>query len=149
MHLLRQRTLGIGAALATLAATAVIGLAITVPSLGGSTGPSRAAASVTSTERLAAGPYQVSVTRTTAPGGERADVRLTDGAGTAVAAKPVTGLLIYEGNAPGHEHHDILISRETEPGVYQLDLREAVSGPWLLTVVIGDEARVAYLFTVP
>ena len=149
MHLLRQRATRIGAALATLVATAVIALAITGPSLGGTNGPSRAAASVTSTERLAAGPYQLAIARSAAAGGERADVRLTDAAGTVVAGKPVTGLLIYEGSAPGHEHHDILISRETEPGVYQLDLREAVSGPWLLTVVIGDEARVAYLFTVP
>ncbi len=149
MGLLRQRTLGIGAALATLVATAVIALAITGPSLGGSTGPSRAAASVTSTERLAPGPYQLSVTRTMAPGGERANVLLTDSTGIAVAGKPVSGLLVYEGSAPGHEHHDILVSRETQPGLYTLDLREAVAGPWLLTLVIGDEARAAYLFNVP
>lgn len=148
MRLLRLRTRGIGAALATLAATAVIGLAIAIPSLGGSTGPSRAAVSVTSTERLAAGPYQLAITRTTEPGGERADVLLTDGAGAPVAGKPVTGLLVYEGSAPGHEHHDILVSRETKPGTYALDLREAVSGPWLLTIVIGDDARAGYLFTV-
>ena len=148
MGTLRLRTLGIGAALATLAAGAVLALAITGPTLGGTTGPSRAAASVTPTERLAAGPYQLAITRSTVAGGERADVRLTDGGGTMVAGKPVTGLLIYEGDAPGHEHHDILISRETEPGLYALDLREAVAGPWLLTVVIGDEARVGYLFTV-
>ena len=148
MGVLRQRTVGIGAALATFVATAAIALAITGPSLGGSTGPSRAAASVSTTERLTAGPYQLSIIRSSATGGERADIQLTDGAGAVVAGKPVTGLLVYEGNAPGHEHHDILISRETEPGRYRLDLREAVSGPWLLTVVIGDEARAAYLFNV-
>ena len=152
MEILRLRTFVIGAALATLAATAGIALAITVPSLpslGGSAGPSRAAASVTTTERLAAGPYQLSITRVTAPGGERADVALTDAAGTAVAGKPLTGLLVYEGNAPGHEHHDILVSREAHPGLYSLDLREVVSGPWLLTIVVGDEGRAAYLFNVP
>lgn len=149
MRILRLRTIAIGAALATLATTAAIALAIAAPSLGGSTGPSRAAVSVISTERLAAGPYQLTVTRTTAPGGERADIVITDSAGIAVAGKPVTGLLAYEGNAPGHEHHDILVSRETQPGRYLLDLREAVSGPWLLTIVIGDEARTAYLFNVP
>ena len=149
MASLRLRTIGIGAALATLAATAAIAIAFAVPTLGGTTGPSRAAASVTSTERLAAGPYQLSVTRVTAPGGERADVVLTDGTGTIVAGKPVTGLLIYEGNAPGHEHHDILVSRETQPGRYALDLREVVAGPWLLTIVVGDEGRAAYLFNVP
>ena len=146
---LRKPGIRIGAALATLAATVVIALAITAPTLGGSAGPSRAAVSVTPTERLAAGPYQLTVTRITAPGGERADILLTDSAGTTVAGKPVTGLLSYQGNAPGHEHHDILVSRETEPGLYALDLREVVSGPWLLTVVIGDEARAAYLFNVP
>ena len=149
MQSLRRRTIGFGAALATLVTTAVIAIAIIAPTFGGLTGSSRAAASVTTTERLAAGPYQLTISRSAAPGGERADVRLADAAGTAVAGKPVTGLLIYEGSAPGHEHHDILISRETEPGLYALDLREAVSGPWLLTIVIGDESRVGYLFNVP
>ena len=148
MKALRLRTIGFGAALATLVTTTVIALAIIAPTFGGLTGSSRAAASVIATERLAAGPYQLALTRSASAGGERADVRLTDAAGTVVAGKPVTGLLIYEGSAPGHEHHDILISRETEPGRYVLDLREAVSGPWLLTVVIGDEARAAYLFNV-
>jgi len=146
---LQLRTIGFGAALATLVTTTVIALAIIAPTFGGLTGTSRAAASVSATERLAAGPYQLTLTRTLSAGGERADVRLTDAAGTVVAGKPVTGLLIYEGSAPGHEHHDILVSRETEPGVYALDLREAVSGPWLLTIVIGDESRVGYLFNVP
>ena len=149
MQDLRLRTIGFGAALATLVTTTVIALAIIAPTFGGLTGSSRAAASVTMTERLAAGPYQLTVIRSAAAGGERADVHLTDPAGNAVAGKPVTGLLIYEGSAPGHEHHDILVSRETEPGVYALDLREAVSGPWLLTIVIGDESRVGYLFNVP
>lgn len=148
MQALRLRTARIGAALATLVATAAIALAITGPSLGGAGGPSRAAVSVTPTERLAAGPYDLSITRIAEPGGERAAVRITDAAGSAVAGRPVTGLLVYEGNAPGHEHHDILVSRELEPGVYTLDLREAVAGPWLLTIVIGDEARAGYLFTV-
>ena len=146
---LRLRTIGFGAALATLVTTTVIAIAIIAPTFGGLTGSSRAAASVTTTERLAAGPYQLTVIRSAAPGGERADVRLADAAGAVVAGKPVTGLLIYEGSAPGHEHHDILVSRETEPGLYALDLREAVSGPWLLTIVIGDESRVGYLFNVP
>ena len=149
MKALQLRTIGFGAALATLVTTMVIALAIIAPTFGGRTGSSRAAASVISTERLAAGPYQLTVTRSAAAGGERADIRLTDASGAVVAGKPVTGLLAYEGNAPGHEHHDILVSREAEPGVYGLDLREAVAGPWLLTVVIGDEARVAYLFNVP
>ena len=149
MQSLRRRTIGFGAALATLVTTAVIAIAIIAPTFGGSIGSSRAAASVTTTERLAAGPYQLAITRTAAAGGERVDVHLTDAAGTVVAGKPVTGLLIYEGSAPGHEHHDILVSRESEPGVYALDLREAVSGPWLLTIVIGDESRVGYLFNVP
>lgn len=145
---LRARFVGLGAALATLVATVGIALAIAL-SLGGLAETRRAAASVTSTERLAAGPYQLKLTRTSVPGGERADVRLSDSAGATVASKPVTGLLVYEGNALGHEHHDILISREIEPGLYVLDLREAVSGPWLLTLVIGDEARTGYLFNVP
>ena len=149
MGTLRLRTIGFGGALATLVTTTVIALAIIAPTLGGATGPSRAAASVTSTERLATGPYQLALTRSAATGGERADIRLTDASGAVVAGKPVTGLLVYEGNAPGHEHHDILVSREAEPGVYGLDLREVVAGPWLLTVVIGDEARAAYLFNVP
>ena len=149
MQSLHRRTIGFGAALATLVTTAVIAIAIIAPTFGGPTSSGRAAASVTTTERLAAGPYQLAITRSAAAGGERADVRLTDTAGTLVAGKPVTGLLIYEGSAPGHEHHDILVSRETEPGVYALDLREAVSGPWLLTIVIGDESRAGYLFNVP
>lgn len=148
MDQLRQRTIGIGAAIATLAATATIALAITAPQLGAASGPSRAAASVSSTERLAAGPYQLAITRTALAGGERADVTVTDQRGATVAGKPLTGLLVYEGSAPGHEHHDILVSQEPEPGHYVLDLREAVAGPWLLTVVIGDEARVAYVFNV-
>ena len=149
MQSLRLRTISFGAALATLVTTTVIALPIIAPTFGGLTGTSRAAASVNATERLAAGPYQLILTRSASAGGERADVRLTDPAGTVVAGKPLTGLLIYEGSAPGHEHHDILVSRETEPGVYTLDLREAVSGPWLLTIVIGDESRVGYLFNVP
>ncbi len=149
MQSLRLRTIGFGAALATLVTTVVVALAIIAPTYGGSIGSSRAAASVTTTERLAAGPYQLAIARTASADGERADVRLTDAAGSVVPGKPVTGLLIYEGSAPGHEHHDILISRETQPGVYTLDLREAVSGPWLLTIVIGDESRVGYLFNVP
>lgn len=145
MRDLRLRIIGLAAALATLA----IAAALTVPSLGGSLGSSRAAVSVRSTERLAAGPYQLAITRTAEDGGERAEVRLTDGSGAPVADKPLTGLLVYEGTAAGHEHHDILVSRETAPGRYVLDLREAVPGPWLLTIVIGDEARAAYLFVVP
>lgn len=145
MEALRRRNIGLAAALATLA----IAAALTIPSLGGSPGSGRAAVSVTSTERLAAGPYQLAITRTAEAGGERAEVRLTDGAGAPVAGKPLTGLLVYEGSAAGHEHHDILVSQEVEPGRYVLDLREAVAGPWLLTIVIGDESRVAYLFAVP
>jgi hypothetical protein len=132
---------------ALLAAVAIAG-AVAGPSLGGSSGPGRASVPVIPTERLAAGPYLLSITRSAAGGGERAEVRITDAAGSAVAGKPVTGLLVYEGNAPGHEHHDILISREAEPGIYTLDLREAIAGPWLLTIVVGDEARAGYLFTV-
>lgn len=148
MRFLRPRVVRIGAAVAASIAVAAIVLALNGPSLGRPGDPSRAAVSVTPTERLAAGPYDLSVSRSAEPDGERAAVRITDAAGSAVAGKPVTGLLVYEGTAPGHEHHDIVISRETAPGVYTLDLRTAVPGPWLLTIVIDENARVGYLFTV-
>ncbi len=131
MDQLRQRwTLTLGAVLTALVAAAAIALAMTVPHDGASTGSSRAAASVIPTERLAAGPYQLAITRSAAAGGERADIRLLTGDGGVAAGKAVSGLLVYEGNAAGHEHHDILVSQEPEPGHYVLDLREAVAGPW-------------------
>lgn len=135
-----------GIAIAMLAVGAAI-ITIAASPLGGSNGTARAAAPVT-TERLAAGPYTLAITRQGEAGAERADVLVTDHGGAPAVGKPLTGLLSYEGNAPGHEHHDILVSREPQPGHYVLDLREVVPGPWLLTVVIGDEARVAYVFNV-
>lgn len=77
-----------------------------------------------------------------------ANVTLRDQAGQSVAGKPVTGILTYLGVQPGHEHKDILISRETSPGSYQLSLEEVISGAWLLTIAVGNEARVAYPFVV-
>jgi hypothetical protein len=142
---LRPRVVGLVASIAALAALSVAVASV----LAASNVPVRAADSAPAAERLAAGPYALSVTRFTVPGGERAEVLLTDGAGHPVAGKPVTGLLVYQGTAPGHEHHDILVSREIRPGLYVLDMREAVSGPWLLTVVVGQESRTAIAFVVP
>ena len=144
-EVLRTRVVGLAASIAAFAALVVA----VAPVLGASTAPVRAAAPVPATERLAAGPYALRITRFAVPGGERAEVLLTDGSGDPVEKKPVTGLLAYQGTAPGHEHHDILVSREIQPGLYVLDLREAASGPWLLTVVIGQEARAAIAFVVP
>lgn len=129
---------------------AAIAYAIVAPSQSfAATRPAPAAAAAIPTQRLVAGEFQLTIERTAADEGERAMVRVTDAQGRPAAGKPLTGLLAYQGSAPGHEHKDILVSHETQPGLYALDLREVVTGPWLLTVVLGDDARAAYLFNVP
>ena len=136
------RTIIVGAILAAAALAAAAG---GVASSARDTGPTiEATPSI-----LSAGPYTAVVRRITTPDGAQAVIDLTDGSGRAVAGKPVSGILVYEGTAAGHEHHDILIAQERGGGRYALTLSEATPGPWLLSIVVGDEGRAAYLFAVP
>ena len=97
---------------------------------------------------LDAGDYRAEVAFTPTSGTPRAaTITLRDRSGQIVAGKPLTGILAYTGTETGHEHDDILISREATPGRYELSLDEVVSGSWRLTIAIGNEARVAYAFT--
>jgi len=97
---------------------------------------------------LEAGDYRAEVAFTPSRGTPRvATITLRDRSGQIVAGKPLTGILAYTGNEPGHEHNDILISREAIPGRYELSLDEVSSGSWKLTIAVGNEARVAYAFT--
>ncbi|HVR88151.1 MAG TPA: hypothetical protein VHG53_01230 [Candidatus Limnocylindria bacterium] len=98
--------------------------------------------------RVEAGPYNAAVGIQQTEDGQRAVIFLTDVSGQPVGGKPLTGLIAYEGTGTGHEHHDILISREDQPGRYVLDLRAVGPGPWLLTIAVGDEGRGLYAFTV-
>lgn len=137
------RTIIVGAILAAAALAAAAG---GVASGARDTGPANEA----TPSALSAGPYTAVVRRITTPdGAPQAVIDLTDASGRAVAGKPLSGILVYEGTAAGHEHHDILIGREQGGGRYALTLSEAVPGPWLLTIVVGDEGRAAYLFAVP
>ncbi len=64
-------------------------------------------------------------------------VVVTDLSGTPAMGPPVTGIFQYLGHKPGHEHNDIVVSREEPGGRYVLELREATEGPWLVTVSLG------------
>ena len=97
---------------------------------------------------IAAGPYRATVAIQQTDDGRRALIFLTDDSGRPAADKPLTGIIAYEGTETGHEHKDILISHEDQPGRYVLDLREVGAGPWLLTIAVGDEGRGLYAFTV-
>jgi len=136
------RTIIVGAILAAAALAAAAGGVA-------ANGRSRSIAAPPAAVRLTAGPYIVTVRRLVTADGAQAIVELTDARGTVVTGKPLSGILSYEGTAVGHEHHDILIGREQGGGGYSLTLNEPAPGPWLLTIVIGDEGRATYLFAVP
>lgn len=111
--------------------------------------PTGAASSLaTRTPILDVGGYRATIVFTPTTGTPRAaTITLRDRSGEIVAGKPLTGILAYTGSEAGHEHNDILISREAVPGRYELALDEVVSGSWKLTIAIGNEARVAYAFS--
>lgn len=69
--------------------------------------------------------------------GAEGRVVVTDLSGAPATGLPVTGVFQYLGHKPGHEHNDIVVSREAPEGRYFLDLREATEGPWLVTVSLG------------
>jgi|GEM_PF-2965738 len=136
--------------------TAAAGIALGVGLLSLETAPSdttrpptgAASSLVAGVRTLEAGEYRAEVAFTPTSGTPRAaTITLRDRSGQIVAGKPLTGILAYTGTETGHEHDDILISREATPGRYELSLDEVVSGSWRLTIAIGNEARVAYAFT--
>jgi len=136
--------------------TAAAGIALGVGLLSLETAPSdttrphtgAASSLIAGVRTLDAGDYRAEVAFSPSSGTPRAaTVTLRDRAGQIVAGKPLTGILAYTGNEPGHEHNDILISREAIPGRYELSLDEVSSGSWKLTIAVGNEARVAYAFT--
>lgn len=69
--------------------------------------------------------------------GAEGTIFVTDLTGSPVARLPLTGVFEYLGRKPGHEHNDIVVSREEPGGRYVLELREATDGPWLVTVSLG------------
>lgn len=136
--------------------TAAAGIALGVGLLSLETAPSdttrpltgAASSLVAGVRTLDAGDYRAEVVFSPSTGTPRsATVTLRDQSGRIVAGKPLTGILAYTGTDTGHEHNDILISREATPGRYELSLDEVSSGSWLLTIAVGNEARVAYAFT--
>lgn len=137
--------------LRTIIVGAILAAAALAAAAGGVAGnaPATATANEVPPSTLVAGPYTATVRRITTGDGTQALIDLTDATGHAVAGKPVSGILVYEGTLAGHEHHDILIGQDRGGGRYALILSEAAPGPWLLTIVVGDEGRAAYLFAVP
>ena len=135
----------------TLAAGLALGIGIvSLEPVSDTTRPPQGAASslVAGVRTLDAGDYRAEIAFTPSRGTPRAaTITLRDRAGQIVAGKPVTGILAYTGTEAGHDHDDILISREAIPGRYELALDEVTSGSWKLTIAIGNEARVAYAFT--
>ncbi len=138
-------------ALRTIIVGAILAAAAGAAAAGGVAATSRSSATdnEAAAVRLTAGPYTAAVRHIVNAEGAQALVDLTDVNGTAVTGKPVSGILAYQGTAAGHEHHDILIGQERSAGRYSLALSEPAPGPWLLTIVIGDEGRATYLFAVP
>lgn len=144
-------TLVIGTSLGRLTIVACLMLILGLVSLKitGAATPSVGSAppSVASVKTLDVGEYRAEVVFSPAKGTPRtANITLRDRESKIVEGKPVTGILAYLGTQPGHEHNDILISREASPGVYQLSLEEVSSGAWALTIAVGNEARVVYPF---
>ncbi|MDQ6858400.1 MAG: FixH family protein [Chloroflexota bacterium] len=135
--------------------TIIVGAILAAAALAAAAGGVAATSRSTSTDndapavQLTAGPYTATVRHVVTSDGAQALVDLTDANGAPVTGKPLSAILAYQGTAVGHEHHDIFIGQERSAGRYSLALSEPAPGPWLLTIVIGDEGRATYLFAVP
>jgi hypothetical protein len=81
--------------------------------------------------------YRVAVEVVRTGIGAHGTVVVTDLSGAPATGLPVTGVFQYLGHKPGHEHNDIVVSREAPGGQYFLDLRQATEGPWLVIISLG------------
>jgi hypothetical protein len=123
------------AILASLVLAAALALGVTHR---GGVQPGAAAQHLPQTSRtFQTADFQVTVNVKRTGLGAEGTVFVTDLSGSPVARLPLTGVFEYLGRRPGHEHKDIVVSREEPDGRYVLELREATEGPWLVTVSLG------------
>ncbi len=121
--------------LSSLALAAALVLGVTYE---GGVQPGAAAQDPQSTARtFETADYRVTVDVVRTGLGAEGTVLVTDLFGARATQLPVTGVFQYLGHKPGHEHNDIVVSREEPGGRYVLELREATDGPWLVTVSLG------------
>lgn len=124
------------AILATLVLAAALALGVTHQ---GGVQPGAAAQDLPQSARaFQTADYHVTVNVTRTGPGAEGTVFVTDLAGTPVTGLPLTGVFQYLGHKAGHEHNDIVVSREASGGHYVLELREATEGPWLVTLSLGS-----------
>ena len=123
------------AILASLVLAAALALGITYA---GDVQPGAAAHAPQNTARtFQTADYRVTVDVIRTGSGADGTVLVTDLSGIPVTRLPLTGVFQFLGHKPGHEHNDIVVSREEAGGRYILELREATEGPWLVNVSLG------------